>query len=81
MKPNGPPKIYTKSEIEAFFKACKPDEELRYRSLYEPAFRKKELIYLEKEDVLVEQADATSAIENSLRQEWESSLQVQGQGE
>lgn len=52
MKPNGPPKIYKKSEIEAFFKACKPDEELRYRSLYEPAFRKKELIYLEKEDVL-----------------------------
>jgi site-specific recombinase XerD len=55
MKPNGPPKIYTKSEIDAFFKASKPDEELRYRSLYEPVFRKKELIYLEKEDVLVEQ--------------------------
>jgi site-specific recombinase XerD len=55
MKPNGPPKIYTKNQIEGFFKCCKPDEELRYRSLYEPAFRKKELIYLEKEDVLVEQ--------------------------
>jgi integrase len=55
MKPNGPPKIYTKTQIEGFFKACKSDEELRYRSLYEPAFRKKELIYLEKEDVLVEQ--------------------------
>jgi len=38
MKPNGPPKIYTKSQIEAFFKACKPDEELRYLTLYEPAF-------------------------------------------
>jgi integrase len=55
MKPNGPPKIYTKSQIKAFFEVCKPDEELRYRSLYEPAFRKKELIYLEKDDVLVEQ--------------------------
>jgi site-specific recombinase XerD len=55
MKANGPPKIYTKLQIEAFFKACKPDESLLYRSLYEPAFRKKELIYLEKEDVLVEQ--------------------------
>jgi integrase len=55
MKPNGPPKIYTKSRINAFFKACRPEEALRYRSLYEPAFRKKELIYLEKEDVLVEQ--------------------------
>ena len=55
MKPNGPPKIYTKSQIEAFFKACKPDEELRYLTLYEPAFRKNELIYLEKDDVLVEQ--------------------------
>jgi integrase len=53
MKPNGPPKIYTKNQIERFFKGCKPDEELRYRSLYEPALRKKELIYLEKEDVLV----------------------------
>jgi site-specific recombinase XerD len=55
MKPNGPPKIYTKPQIEAFFRACKPDEELRYLTLYEPAFRKNELIYLEKEDVLVEQ--------------------------
>ncbi|MGA2414930.1 MAG: site-specific integrase [Candidatus Sulfotelmatobacter sp.] len=55
MKPNGAPKIYTRLQIEAFFEACRPHEELRYRTLYEPAFRKKELIYLEKEDVLVGQ--------------------------
>jgi integrase len=38
--------------MHAFFKNCKPDEDLRFRTLYEPAFRKKELVYLEKEDVL-----------------------------
>ena len=54
MKPNGPVKIYSKPQLEAFFKACKPDEDLRYRSLYEPAFRKEELMYLENEDVLVD---------------------------
>jgi integrase len=54
MKPNGPPKIYAKSHLEAFFKACTADQELRYRALYEPAFREEELMYLEKEDVLVE---------------------------
>ena len=54
MKPNGPPKIYAKSQLEAFFKACTGDQELRYRALYEPAFREEELMYLEKEDVLVE---------------------------
>jgi integrase len=54
MKPNGPPEIYPKSRLEAFFKACKREEDLRYRTLYEPAFREEELMYLEKEDVLVE---------------------------
>lgn len=54
MKPNSPPDIYPKSRLEAFFKACRPDEDLRYRTLYEPAFREEELMYLEKEDVLVE---------------------------
>ena len=45
-------KIYSTTQKESFFKNCKPYEELRFRALYEPAFRKKELIYLEKEDVL-----------------------------
>ena len=39
---------------ETFFTLCKPYEDLRYRSLYEPAFRKEELMYPEKEDVLVD---------------------------
>ncbi len=43
------------AEFEGFFEVCKPDEELQHCLLYEPAFRKQELIYLEKEDVLVEQ--------------------------
>jgi integrase len=54
MKPNSPPEIYPKPRLDAFFKACKPEQDLRYRTLYEPAFRKEELMYLEKEDVLVE---------------------------
>jgi len=54
MKPNGPPKIYPKSKLEAFFAACKPHESLRYSALYEPAFREEELTYLEVDDVLVE---------------------------
>ncbi len=53
MKPNGPVKIYSKAQMESLFNVCKPHEELRYRALYEPAFRKKELMYLEKDDVLV----------------------------
>lgn len=48
----GPVKIYSPAQKEAFFRNCKPYEELRFRTLYEAAFRKKELIYLEKEDVL-----------------------------
>jgi hypothetical protein len=48
----GPVKIYSKTQKESFFKNCDPDEEIRFRTLYEPAFRKKELVYLEKEDVL-----------------------------
>ena len=48
----GPVKIYSATQKEAFFRNCKPYEELRFRTLYEPAFRKKELVYLEKEDVL-----------------------------
>jgi integrase len=48
----GPVKIYSATQTEAFFRNCKPHEELRFRTLYEPAFRKKELVYLEKEDVL-----------------------------
>lgn len=54
MKPSGLVKIYSKRQLENFFKLCKPHEDLRYRSLYEPAFRKEELMYLEKEDVLVD---------------------------
>lgn len=54
MKPSGPVKIYSKKQLQAFFKACKPYEDLLYRALYEPAFRKEELIYLEKDDVLVD---------------------------
>lgn len=54
MKPNSPPEIYPKPRLDAFFKACKPEQDLRYRTLYEPAFREEELMYLEKEDVLVE---------------------------
>jgi integrase len=45
-------KIYSAAQKEEFFRNCKPYEELRFRTLYEAAFRKKELIYLEKEDVL-----------------------------
>ena len=48
----GSVKIYSKTQKELFFNNCDPYEELRFRTLYEPAFRKKELIYLEKEDVL-----------------------------
>jgi len=55
MKPNGDPAIYTPQELQAFFGAFKPDEHLRYSALREPAFRKEELIYLEKDDVLVSQ--------------------------
>ena len=54
MKPNNPPRIYSKSQCEGFFAICKPDERLRYRTLYEPAFRKEELMYLEIDDVLME---------------------------
>jgi integrase len=54
MKPDIPPKIYSKSQLGDFFQACKPHERLRYRTLYEPAFRKEELMYLEIEDVLVD---------------------------
>jgi integrase len=54
MKPGGPVKIYAKTQLQAFFKACKPYEDLVYRALYEPAFRKEELMYLEKDDVLVD---------------------------
>jgi integrase len=55
MKPNGDPDIYTPQELQAFLGACKPDEHLRYSALREPAFRKEELMYLEKDDVLVSQ--------------------------
>jgi site-specific recombinase XerD len=48
----GPVKIYSKAQKESFFNNCDPYEELRFRTLYEPAFRKKELVYLEKDDVL-----------------------------
>jgi len=48
----GPVKIYSATQKETFFRNCEPYEELRFRTLYEPAFRKKELVYLEKEDVL-----------------------------
>jgi integrase len=54
MKPSGPVKIYSKTQFQAFFKACKPYEDLLYRALYEPAFRKEELMYLEKDDVLMD---------------------------
>lgn len=55
MKPHGDPDIYTPQELQAFFGACRPDEHLRYSALREPAFRKEELMYLEKDDVLVSQ--------------------------
>lgn len=55
MKPNGDPDIYTSQALQAFWGACKPDEHLRYSALHEPAFRKEELMYLEKDDVLVSQ--------------------------
>jgi integrase len=48
----GPVKIYSKAQKESFFNNCDPYEELRCRTLYEPALRKKELVYLEKDDVL-----------------------------
>jgi integrase len=48
----GPVKIYSTAQKETFFRNCTPYEQLRFRTLYEPAFRKKELVYLEKEDVL-----------------------------
>ncbi len=48
----GSVKIYSKAQKESFFDNCDPYEELRFRTLYEPAFRKKELVYLEKDDVL-----------------------------
>jgi len=55
MKPTGDPDIYTPRELQAFFGACRPDEHLRYSALREPAFRKEELMYLERDDVLVSQ--------------------------
>jgi integrase len=55
MKPNGAPQIYSSAAITGFFQACKPHDNLRYSSLYEPAFRKRELMFLEREDVLVQQ--------------------------
>lgn len=55
MKPNGDPDINTCDELEAFFKACTPKENLRYSTLHQSAFRKEELMYLEKADVLVAQ--------------------------
>ena len=39
-----------------------PYEELRYGTLYEPAFRKKELMYLEREDVRTGPSDASRAV-------------------
>jgi hypothetical protein len=51
-KRNGFVKIYSEAQKKAFFRNCKPYEDLRFKTLYEPAFRKKELVYLEKEDVL-----------------------------
>lgn len=45
-------KIYSNTQRESFFENCEPYEELRFQTLFEPAFRKKELVYLEKEDVL-----------------------------
>ncbi|MGB7495649.1 MAG: hypothetical protein WBR26_22910 [Candidatus Acidiferrum sp.] len=50
----GSVKIYSKAQKESFFNNCDPYEELRFRTLYEPAFRKKELVYLEKDDVLMD---------------------------
>ena len=55
MRPNGDPDIYTSQELAAFFGACRPHEHLRYSALREPAFRKEELMYLEKDDVLITQ--------------------------
>jgi integrase len=52
MKPNGPVKIYSKVQLDGFFSVCDSYDELRYRLLYEAALRKKELIYLEFDDVL-----------------------------
>jgi site-specific recombinase XerD len=52
-KRRGSVKIYSEAQKGAFFKNCKSHEDLRYKALYEPAFRKQELMYLEKEDVLV----------------------------
>jgi len=54
VKRAGPVKIYSAAQKDAFFRNCTPYEELRFRTLYEPAFRKKELVYLEKEDVLTD---------------------------
>jgi integrase len=54
IKRAGPVKIYSAAQKDTFFRNCTPYEELRFRTLYEPAFRKKELVYLEKEDVLTD---------------------------
>ncbi len=54
IKRAGPVKIYSAAQKDAFFRNCTPYEKLRFRTLYEPAFRKKELVYLEKEDVLTD---------------------------
>lgn len=53
-KRRGSVKIYTEPQKNAFFKNCKLKEELRYGTMYDAAFRKQELMYLEKEDVLVD---------------------------
>jgi len=55
MRPSGDPEIYDKDQLQAFFRACKPKEHLRYSVLYEAAFRKEELMFLEREDVLISQ--------------------------
>ena len=54
MKPNGPVKIYSQAQLTSFFEACNKQQDLKYRSLYEPAFRKEELMFLEIEDVLID---------------------------
>ena len=53
MRPNGDPETYTAQQLQVFFGACRPHENLRYSALHETAFRKEELMYLEKDDVLV----------------------------
>jgi hypothetical protein len=77
MKPNGDPDINTRDELEAFFNACTPKENLRYSTLHQSAFRKEELMYLEKSGRSGIAADAPCEVKRASGCRWQPALQIQ----